>query len=209
MSEEPHPLRSAIDAGSADALHAALRGNPDAANRPIACGEGHAVVPIHAICDCIFDGRISDERGTALVRVLLDEGAAANPPPVPSGDSLLITAISLGAPAIAHMLLDCGASADARGLFDASAIYWAAIMGMATIVERLLPSDELARRDTEFACTPLGWAVEGTLSPPRGSKGEAPRCAALLVAAGSEVEDVWRQSAKVRAHQDLSQALGL
>lgn len=204
-----HPLRPAIEAGDPSALARALEARPEAANRPLPEGEQHRPHPIHAICDRVFDGRLTEEAGLALTGVLIDFGADVDARHPSNGDSLLIAAVSLGAPRIAERLLDAGADPLARGLFDASAIYWCAIMGMPDMVELLIPSPELARRDHEFASTPLGWAVEGHFSPPRGSKGEAAACARLLVEAGSEVEDVWRRSEKVRADLKLRTALGL
>lgn len=197
-----------LDAGDADGLRAALAADPDLCDRLVVEGD-HAVHPIHAVCDRVFDGRLTEAQGYRLATILIKAGADLDHVHAANGDSLVTSAISLSAPDIAHALLDAGAPGDRRGLFGARPLHWASIMGMPDLVQRLLPGVDLGERDAEFDSTPLGWAVEGWASPPKGSKGGQVRCAASLKAAGAEVEPQWRESERIKTDPSMAAALGL
>ena len=198
-----------LDAGDLDALNAALAADPALANAPVAEGD-HAPHPIHALCDRVFDGRLGEGAALAMVQALIKAGADLDHVHAANGDGLVTSAISLSCPDIAGKLLDAGAPSGAPGLFAATPLHWAAIMGMPALVERLIADGgDVGLRDAEFDSTPLGWAMEGWASPPKGSRGEQIACAALLVAAGAVVEPQWAGSERVRADAAMARALGL
>ncbi|MEQ8433353.1 MAG: hypothetical protein RIA71_03865 [Oceanicaulis sp.] len=201
-------VRSFLDLADPRGLKAALSVSPQLVDIPVPDGD-HAPHPIHAVCDRVFDGRLSEADGLALAEVLISAGADLTHRHPGNGDSLVTTAISLAAPSIAHALLDAGAPCEIKGLFGARPLHWAAIMGMPDLLERLLPGADLTERDSEFASTPLGWALEGWASPPKGSQGGQIVCAAALVEAGAIVEAQWRESARVKQDYALSAALRL
>lgn len=202
-------LAAIFDAGDRDALAAALCAEPGLANAPVAEGD-HAPHPIHARCDRVFDGRLGEDAARAMAQALIEAGADLQHVHAANGDGLVTSAISLSCPQIAAALLDAGAPADRTGLFAATALHWASIMGMPALVDRLVAQGgDIALRDARFGATPLGWAMEGWASPPKGSRGGQVDCAARLVAAGAAVEPQWATSTRVRADADLAAALGL
>jgi hypothetical protein len=162
---------------------------------------------VHAVCEQVFDGRLSDAEGFARAKALIGAGADLSHRDQSTLDSLVTTAIRLAAPSLAHALLDAGAPHDAPGRSGARPLHWAAIMGMPDLLERLLPGADLTERERDFGSTPLGWALEGWASPPRGSRGGHVVCAAALVEAGAVVEPPWRDSARVRQDSALRAAL--
>ena len=172
-----------------------------------ALGEDHARHPVHAVCEQVFDGRLSHAEGFARAKDLIGAGADLFHRDPDTLDSLVTTAIRLAAPSLAHALLDAGATHDAPGRSGARPLHWAAIMGMPDLLERLLPGADLTERDRDCGSTPLGWALEGWASPPRGSNGGHVVCAAALVEAGAVVEAPWRDSARVRQDCALRAAL--
>lgn len=201
-------LETALETGDTRALETTLAANPDLANTLIVQGD-HAAHPIHSICDRVFGGRLDEGTGLAMVRALISAGAALDHVHAANSDGLVSSAISLSCPEIAQLLIDAGAPTTRTGLFDATPLYWAAIMGMPELVERLLSGADLRRPDREFGSTPLGWAIEGWAHPPKGSRGGQVECIRLLVQAGSTIEPQWLTSDRVKADPSVSAALGL
>ena len=168
----------------------------------------HAPHPIHALCDRVFDGRLSESKAHPLVIALIESGADLNHVHTANGDGLVTSAISLSCPDIAKALIRAGAPVHGQGLFAATPLHWAAIMGMPSLIEELLALEsDITLRDAEFNSTPLGWAMEGWASPPRGSQGGQTGCAAILVEAGAVVEPQWSASYRVRADAAMAAAL--
>ena len=201
-------IEALLDQGDAVALQRAVSEDPSRIDAELGGGD-HRPHPIHAVCDRVFDGRLSEAVGRSLVEVLVKAGAKLEHTHHRNGDGLVTSAISLSCPSIANFLIDAGAPTDRTGLFEVTPLFWAAIMGMPELVARLLDGAELTRRDREFDSTPLGWAIEGWAHPPKGSKGGQIDCAALLVAAGSIVEPQWVRSERIKADAGMKAALGL
>lgn len=202
-------LAPILDDGDLDALAAALAAEPALANAPVVEGD-HAPHPIHALCDRVFDRRMSEGPALPMVQALIKAGADLDHVHAANGEGLVTSAISLSCPEIADTLLDAGAPSAKTGLFGATALHWAAVMGMPDLTGRLIAAGgDVVLRDAEFDSTPLGWAMEGWASPPKGSRGEQIACAALLVAAGAVVEPQWARSERVRADAAMARALGL
>ncbi len=67
-----------------------------------------------------------------------------------------------GHTAVAALLLERGASVNAKGVFGGTALHWAAINGHKDTIAFLVAHGvDLTIRDTKFASTPEGWAAEG------------------------------------------------
>ncbi|MGX6646647.1 ankyrin repeat domain-containing protein [Maricaulaceae bacterium MS644] len=170
-------------------------------------GEACTPHPIQAVCEQVFDARVSDAEGFARAKALIRAGADLFHRDPVTLDGLVTIAIRLSAPSLAHALLDAGAPHDVKGRSGARPLHWAAIMGMPDLLERFLPGADLAERDSKLGSTPLGWALEGWASPPKGSHGGQIVCASALVEAGAIVEAPWRESARVKQDCALRAAL--
>ena len=200
-------LLHCLETQDAHALSHLLARQPHLTNAPVVEGD-HAPHPIHAVCDRVFDGRLESAKGLDFANALISAGADLDAIHPGNGDTLLISAISLSCPAIAHRLLDKGANPDPRGVFGATALHWAAIMGMPDLVKRLIDHGVyIFLRDTQYQGTPLGWAVQGRLDPPPGARGGQVDCAALLVAAGLQPEAEWSASEQIQSDAALCSAL--
>jgi hypothetical protein len=201
----------ALDNADLPALKACLVSDRALANAPVRQDAKHQVHPIHALFDRVFDGRLTEDQARPLFKALLEAGADIDHRNPRNGDSLLIGAISLSCPIMAGLLLDAGADATPKGLFQATALHWAALMGMPELTDRLIGNGgQLSLRDAQYASTPLGWAIEGWASPPRGNRdGGAIKCARLLVEAGSRIEPQWQSSERILNDADMRAALGL
>jgi len=200
-------LLQCLETQNATALTRLLGQQPHLTNSPVLDGE-QTVHPIHALCERVFDGRLSEIQGLAFANALISEGADLDAVHPGNGDSLLISAISLSCPAIAHRLLDKGANPDPRGVFGATALHWAAIMGLPDLVQRLIDHGVyIFLRDREYQGTPLGWAVQGRIDPPPGARGGHIECASVLMSAGLQPEPAWRSSESILADAPLRDAL--
>jgi len=132
-------LRRAVDAGDVDGLGKLLAEAPALADAGIPAGpEGSDWPPIHHVCNLAFEGRLDRETARALTRQLLAAGANPNGTLSQNGDCLLISAVSLCCPEIALDLMAAGADVRTTGLFGASALHWAAMLGFPTVVMALL-----------------------------------------------------------------------
>jgi uncharacterized protein len=205
-------LRDVLDAGDVDGLRELLAADPRLADAGIAAGpEGSDWPPIHHVCNLAFEGRLDRETARALARQLLAAGANPNGTLLQNGDCLLISAVSLCCPEIALDLMAAGADVRTTGLFGASALHWAAMLGFPTVVMALLEAGaEVNQEDMEYDSTPLGWAVEGWTAGTNGGTREQPACARLLVQAGGHFnhEDV-EGALKEDEHGLMRQALRL
>lgn len=184
------PVREAIEAGDAAGLSAILRRDPAAAATEIRWGPGgkNRVPPLHFVCDAVFRKQIDGDTGVASAEVLLEAGEDPNRAYARSGDTFLIAAASLGAEAVGLLLLERRAEVGARGLFGATALHWAAIMGCADLAEALASRGcGLETRDEEYRCTPLEWALHGWTAGTNGHRDGLPAVARALVRRGAVV----------------------
>ena len=173
-------IKAIIDSGDAAALQQLLATEPSLANAPINWGTRGELNsrPLHYICDKFFDGTLSDDAAVALARVVIGAGGDIDDR---DGDPLNAAA-SLGATGVGLLLLDAGARTDGRGIFGATALHWAAFIGDAVLVRRLLekgaPPD---LKDNKHDSTPLGWAEHGRGKPtPPGNHGHHDEVIAML-----------------------------
>ena len=184
------PIKQAIDAADANALQARITADPTLVNQPVRFGENNknVVPPLHYICDVVFRGDATPEQSLAMARVLLKAGVDVNEGYATTGDTYLITAASLGAEAVGLLVLEHGADVSAQGLFGASALHWAAFMGLDQLAEELLKHGaNLELCDNEYDCSPLQWALYAWTNGSNGRRDGIPRVAAILVTHGATV----------------------
>lgn len=181
-------VREAIDAGDAEKLKGLLAADPSRAQSNIEWGPNlkNVVPPLHYCCDAVFRKLATQEQALALVDALIDAGADIHHSFAKSGDTFVISAASLGAELIGLRLVELGADVHAQGLFGATALHWAAYMGMpqltAALIEAGAPIDLLDKQNSK---TPLGWAQYAWSDGCNGNRDQVPACAELL---GGSVE---------------------
>lgn len=199
--------KAAIENGEVVALQELLTADPGLANTPIRWGKNDEILtqPLHFVCDKVFDGTLSGERAALLARTLIEAGADINHQ---NGDPLNAAA-SLGATEVGLLLLEAGARPDLRGLLGETALHWAATIGNALLVQRLLERGApVDARDKKWNATPVGWALHGwDEKPPPGNHGHHREVVAHLVRAGAAVDPGWLADARAQGRADVVAAL--
>lgn len=183
-------VREAIEAGDDGALRRLVEADAALADADVRWGDGgeNAVPPLHFVCDAVFRGLVSQERALAMAHVLLEAGVDPDRAYARSGDTFLIAAASLGARAVGLRLLERGVDFGARGLFGATALHWAANMGLDRLAGALLDAGaKIDLRDRRYDCTPLEWGIHAWRTGTKGDRDGVVRAARVLVGRGAEV----------------------
>ncbi len=191
-------MKAAIETGDAEALHRLLAERPSRADELIQWGHCRTH-PLHYISDMLFTGVLREGRELALVDSLIEAGSDVNFDSGRTGETPLIGAASLGAEAVGLRLLEAGADPAVRGLFGATALHWAALLGEDRLAAKLIPVSDLNLKDREYHSPPLGWAIHGWSNPPAGNRGRQGEVVALLAAAGAGIQPEWLASPEVQA----------
>lgn len=205
-------LRDAIEAADATALRALLRSDPGLAEADVVWGEdGKNRVPaLHFVCDAVFRGLATEDESVALADALLEAGVDLARRYARSGDTYLIAAASLGAERVGLRLLEHGAEVNARGLFDATALHWAAFMGLEALARALFEhGSELEPRDSQYDCTPLEWAVHGWTAGTPGRRAGLAAVVATLRAAGASPGGILESALDADEDAAMRAALGI
>lgn len=182
-------LASAIRQGAVEQLQTLLAADASLANTTIIWGTDNRnhTEPLHFVSDCVFSGEISQTVAAQLAALLLHHGARVDG--ADGVESPLLGATSLSATGVADVLLDHGANVELTSLFGATALHWASYTGMPTIVERLITCGAShAARCTEFASTPLFWAVQGFSKYGARQSPAQVEAAAVLIRHGAEID---------------------
>ncbi len=207
-------LRKLIEAGDVAGLRDALGADPARANRTIRwyLNQWNESDPLHFVCDCIGNGRLTNGREGEIAALLIAHGAAVDGSA--GRESPLIAAASLGAEKVAKVLNDAGADPERTALFGARALHWAAWTGEAGIVRQLLARKvKIEPRCAEFGATPLFWAVHGYGPHGPREKKDQVDAARLLIAAGAAIGTTnkegtsAREMARTAARSDMSELL--
>jgi len=200
-------VRDAIDQGNLGDLQALLAEDAARANAVILWGDANknACHPLHYVCDKVFDGTLGTGAEIPLVHALIDSGADVNSH---NGDPL-VAAASLGAVDVAFVLLDAGARPELLAPGGETALHWAAYIGAATLVDRLLRHGvPIEIKDRQWNGTPLGWALYGWSSAPvPGDRGGHREAILRLVRVGAIVNPEWLDMDQVRADDEVLAAL--
>lgn len=187
-------FREAIQNGDLEAVRGALAADPGLASRTIVWDlqKKNESDPLHFVSDCVAHGWLTNGTEAAIAELLIAHGAPINGSP--GREAPLIGAVSLGAERVARLLIEAGADLESRSIFGSRAIHWAAWVGSASIVERLIVRGaEIEPRCTEFAATPLFWAVRSWGPDGPREKKEQVAAARLLIDAGASVHSKNKQ----------------
>lgn len=181
-------MKQALENGDASALRRILTKHPKQANALIRWGTNDSIHthPLHYVSDLLFEKRLPKTRALPLIDALIKAGADLNFQPKPKSDTPLIGAASLGAEEVGLRLIEAGADPSIRGIFGETALHWAALLGEAKLVRKLIPGANLELKDEKYNSTPLGWAIHGFSNPPAGSNGDQLKVAQLLIKAGAK-----------------------
>jgi ankyrin repeat protein len=181
-------MRQLIEKGDVEGVRRALESKPARANEPIdwVLNQSNTSDPLHFVSDCVGHGWLSDAKAVDIAGVLLAHGASIDGSE--TRESPLIASASLGANAVARLLIEAGAALERTAVFGARALHWAAWMGSLSTVQCLIAHGaEIEARCSEYGATPLFWAVHGY-----GPKGPMPKkdqlgAAKLLIEAGATI----------------------
>jgi uncharacterized protein len=178
-------FRELIEQGDVELVKRALERDPSLANATIHwhLNQDNESDPLHYVCDCVGQGRLTNGKEGELARLLLAHGAAINGNQ--GRESPLIAAASLAAEKVATVLIDAGADLECTSIYHARALHWAAWVGSSRTVEQLIEGGaQLEVKDSEFGATPLFWAVHG-YGPDGPEKKDQVGAARALLAAGA------------------------
>ncbi len=185
MSDEE--FRRLLEQGDVEGVRRALQQDPAFANRTVRwhLNQDNESDPLHYVSDCVFNGWLINGREGEIAEMLLTHGAAINGSQ--GRESPLIGAASLGAEKVSAVLIEAGADLEATAVYQARALHWAAWVGASRTVEQLVARGaEMEVKDSEFAATPLFWAVHG-YGPNGPEKKDQVGAARILLAAGANV----------------------
>ncbi|MEM9531686.1 MAG: ankyrin repeat domain-containing protein [Pseudomonadota bacterium] len=180
-------FRLQIESGQLQDLQQALASNPDLANQTITwfVNQENESDPLHYVCDCVFNGWLSEDLATEIAAMLLEHGARVDGSD--NRESPLIGAASLGVEGVAALLVDAGASLEATSIFGARPLHWAAAIGLPQTVAILIERGaELEARCTEFDATPLYWAAHAMGQQGPSKKKDPLAAAKILIEAGAD-----------------------
>src|SRR5437868_6734629 len=120
-------VKTSIRSGDATALRALLREDAARANKLIEWGRNCEIQthPLHYVSDMLFEGTLDEGKEMPVVNALIEAGVDCNHT-ASNGETPLIGAASLGAEETGLRLLEAGARPGARGIYNATALHWAA-----------------------------------------------------------------------------------
>lgn len=164
-----------------------LKTDPSLSNQLIRFGpeNQHQVHPLHFICDCVFEGKISDDDALQMAQLLVQYGANINGELQEGKDTPLIAACSLHSDKVALYLIDLQANLIHKGTHGGTALHWACWTGAVQVVEKLLGKGlNLEEKNNEFQASPLHWAIHGFTDAPEKSQRDQKRVIELLLSQG-------------------------
>ncbi|HEV2442668.1 MAG TPA: ankyrin repeat domain-containing protein [Steroidobacteraceae bacterium] len=179
-------FRLLIEHGDVDGMRRALEAEPELANRTIhwQLNQDNESDPLHYVSDCVSQGWLKNGTEGQIAELLLAFGALLNG--TPGRESPLIAAASLGAESVSRVLIEAGADVERTSIYAARALHWAAWMGASATVDLLISRKaQIDIKDSEFAATPLFWAVHGYGPNGARTKRDQVGAARLLINAGA------------------------
>jgi len=181
-------LQTLIENGDPAALTSWLVQHANQANTPINWGPDgtNRAHPLQYVCDCVFEGHLTEETATKLSEILIAHGADVNGFHEPTRDTPLITSCSLYTDQVASLYLSHQPDLTHRGVHGGTALHWASWTGSESMTRQLIEAGApLKDAENEFGGTPLFWALDGAC----GGGGERNQrqqlsCMQLLLDAG-------------------------
>ena len=139
-------FRLLIESGHIQNLRRALALNPDLANQAITwfLNQENDSDPLHYVCDCVFNKKLSEDLAREVAALLLEHGARVEGSD--GRESPLIGATSLGVETVATLLIEADANLEATAVFGARPLHWAAAIGLPNIVATLIQQGADRRR---------------------------------------------------------------
>jgi uncharacterized protein len=170
------------------ALRQALEANPLLANKEIPLPDNPAPAhPLHRICDGVFSGNYTEEKGIQMAKLFMDYGATVNFDSSPGKDSPLTAACSLHCDELALFYIEQGARIDHKGCHGGTALHWAAWCGRDVIVNKLVAmSSDINQLCIDFKSTPLFWAIHGYRFGGKDNRHHQVECARILLDHGAD-----------------------
>ena len=182
-------FRLLLEAGDLQGLKSALASDPEMANQSVEwfLNQANESDPLHYVCDCVFYDCLDDAQAAEVAALLLEYGALMEGGK--GRESPLIAATSLGAEAVAKLLIESGANVEAPAVFGARPLHWAASIGLPSTVALLIQHGaELEAKCAEFGATPLYWAAFGCGPNGPHKKRDPLGAAKVLIDAGASVD---------------------
>ena len=183
-------IKTAIRQGDAAALRLLLIEDASRADALIRWGDNDSILthPLHYVSDMLFQSTLKRRAALPLIDVLIQAGADLDFQRDGKGDTPLIGAASLLAEDVGIRLLEAGANPRLRGIFDETALHWAAMLGEDRLTRKLIPVSDIDLEDEKYGSPPLGWAIHQYFDPLEKSREKQLKVVANLVAAGATVE---------------------
>ena len=167
-------------------LGKALSDNPLLANEGIGLDseENTKAHPLHRLGDAVFAKKISEDEAIAFAKIFLDFGANINGVDLAENeDSPLTAAVSFYAEKLALFYIEQGADIHQRGCHGGTALHWAAWVGNATVLNKLIDlGAQINQLCDRFKSTPLLWAVHGIRFGGENNQHQQAECVKILLA---------------------------
>ena len=191
-------IKEAIEKGSVEELGALLADNPQLANTRIEWeyNQPNTSDPLHFVSDCVFHGSLKPADAVELSKVLLQHGAEINGSV--NAETPLIGAVSLSVASVAHMLINAKADIHATSVHGATALHWAAYVGLPDITKLLIERGaKLEQKCTSFAATPLFWSAHAVRYGAATEHSGIVAAARILVNCGAKTDTTNHQGYKL------------
>ena len=207
-------FRLLIEHGDINGIRRALEADPELANRTIRwyLNQNNESDPLHYVCDCVGNGWLENGTEGQIAELLLAFGAEING--TSGREAPLIASASLGAERVSKVLMEAGADLERTSIYGSRALHWAAWMGASATVGLLIARGaQIEAKDSEFAATPLFWAVHGYGPNGPPNKKDQVGAARILIDAGASPRTENKQGlsaldlAKTCEHKEMYELL--
>lgn len=183
-------IKKIILEADTDGLTTYLSTHAHKVHQEIQCGINSTVHPLHYLCDCVFEGKITDEKALSLAKIFIKHGSKIDGNnKVHLKDTPLVAATSLHADSLAILYIDHGADIHHQGCHGGTPLHWAAWTGADTVVEHLLQFEiPLNKLCSDFGSTALFWGFHGYKNGGDKNRRNQYRCCQLLLQAGADAK---------------------
>lgn len=165
-----------------------LAKEPALASTPIALPDNDATaLPLHRVCDAVFNTHFPETVGLEIARMLLEQGADVNAVKINGQDSPLTAACSLRCDALALLYHSVGADVNHPGCHGGTALHWAAWCGRDRVLNAIVnDARNINQLCTAFKSTALFWAMHGYRFGGKENRHNQLQCARILIDHGAD-----------------------